>query len=324
MLFIYFLLFALGLFFLIKGADLLVDGASAIAKRLKVSDLVIGLTIVAFGTSMPELIVSLFSAISGNTDIAIGNIIGSNIANIFLILGVSAIIYPISVKHGTVWREIPFSLLAAVMLGILANDAFFNNAASSGLERIDGLVLIGFFTVFLFYTFGVAKNNRNDAKDSAESFVGGLSKSRSITYILSGLALLTVGGKLGVDNAVKIALELGLSQAFIGLTIVAIGTSLPELATSAIAAFKKKTDIAIGNVVGSNIFNVFWVLGLSAFITPLPFNTKLNTDTLMVILASLMLFIAMFIGKKNHLQKTDGIIYVLLYAAYLFYLVIRG
>lgn len=322
MTFVYLLVFSFSLYLLIKGADFLVEGASSIAKHFKVSDLVIGLTIVAFGTSMPEMIVSLLSNIQGNTDIAIGNIIGSNIANILLILGVSAVIYPLSVSRGTVWKEIPFSLLAVLILGVMANDAFFDGAIFSTLTRTDGLALLGFFVIFMYYTFGLSKNGADD-KDN-ESEIVALSMSKSSLYVFLGLLLLVVGGKFGVDMAVKIALGLGLSQSLIGLTIVAIGTSLPELATSAVAAYKHKSDIAIGNVVGSNIFNVFWILGLTSVISPLPFKAEANTDIAMAVLASLLLFIMMFVGKRHHLERRDGIVYIIIYFIYIGFLIIRG
>ncbi len=316
-----FLIFIFALALLVKGADFLVDGASSIAKRFKISDLVIGLTIVAFGTSMPELVVSLFASLQGNTEIAIGNIIGSNIANILLILGVSAIIYPLSVTKGTVWKEIPFSLLAVVMVGVMANDALFDKTGFSALTRTDGLAMLGFFAIFMYYTFGIARQGQDRAE--AES-VEQRPLGTSILLTIVGLVLLVVGGKLGVDMAVKIALGFGLSQALVGLTIVAVGTSLPELATSAVAAYRKKSDIAVGNVVGSNIFNVFWILGLSSTISPLPFKPEANVDILVSIGAALLLFVAMFVGKRHHLERRDGVIYLLVYFAYIAYLVVRG
>lgn len=317
-----FLIFIFALALLVKGADFLVDGASSIAKRFKISDLVIGLTIVAFGTSMPELVVSLFASLQGNTEIAIGNIIGSNIANILLILGISAIIYPLSVTKGTVWKEIPFSLLAVVMVGIMANDALFDKTGFSALTRTDGLAMLGFFAIFMYYTFGIARQGQDETSDAEN--VKERSLGISILLTLAGLVLLVVGGKLGVDMAVKIALGFGLSQALVGLTIVAVGTSLPELATSAVAAYRKKSDIAVGNVVGSNIFNVFWILGLSSTISPLPFKPEANVDILVSIGAALLLFVAMFVGKRHHLERRDGVIYLLVYFAYIAYLVVRG
>lgn len=315
-----YILFVIGFVILIKGADALVAGASSLAKRLNISNLAIGLTVVAFGTSAPELIVNVIASVQGNTDIAIGNIIGSNIANILLILGISSIIYPLAVKKNTVWKEIPLSLLAALLLGILANDVLLDNAPYSALTRIDGLVLIAFFIIFLYYTFGIAKVENGDTEDDIEQ----AGTVKAVALIVLGLTGLAIGGKWIVDGAVHIASSLGVSQAFIGLSIVAIGTSLPELATSAVAALKKNTDIAIGNVVGSNIFNIFWVLGLSATIKPLRFEPAGNTDIGMVILASFLLFGLLFLGKRHKLEKTEGVIFVLTYIAYIVFLVVRG
>jgi len=313
---IYFL-FILGFFLLIKGADLLVEGSASIAQKLNISPIVIGLTIVAFGTSAPEFIVNIFASINGNTEIAIGNILGSNIANILLILGVSAIIYPIATKRNTVWKEIPLSLLAAVLLGVMANDALIDGGTFSGLTRIDGIVLLAFFVIFLYYTFGISKVTGEVSKDDIQE----LGYTTSVSFMLMGLLGLVVGGKWIVDGAVAIAEIFNVSQSLIGLTVVAIGTSLPELATSAIAAFKKQTDIAIGNVVGSNIFNIFWILGFSALVRPLPFSRSSDVDILMTVLSSAILFFIMFVGKKHVIERWQGVLMVLLYISYVAYLV---
>ncbi|MEE4603606.1 MAG: calcium/sodium antiporter, partial [Desulfobacteraceae bacterium] len=305
----------------IKGADFLVDGASAIARRFNISDLVIGLTVVAFGTSTPELFVNIVASARGNTDIAIGNVLGSNISNVFLILGISAIIYPLSVSKGTVWKEIPFSLLAVITLGLMANDQVIDGDSSSLLTRIDGLVLLAFFTIFLYYSFSIAKaieglDEHVPAK--ATSFV------KSILLVIAGLIGLTLGGKWIVDGAVTLAKSFGMSESLVGLTIVAVGTSLPELATSAMAAYKKNVDIAVGNVVGSNIFNIFFVLGISATIKPLPFQTKSNLDIAVVTVSSLLLFLFMFTGKKRSLDRWEGIVSLFLYGGYIAFLIIKG
>jgi len=312
-----YILFILGFLLLIKGADFLVDGSASIAHKLKISPIVIGLTIVAFGTSAPEFIVNIFASINGNTEIAIGNILGSNIANILLILGISAIIYPIATKRNTVWKEIPLSLLAAVLLGVMANDALIDGGTFSGLTRIDGIVLLAFFVIFLYYTFGISKVTGEVSNDDIQE----LSYIKSVLFVLTGLLGLVVGGKWIVGGAVTIAETFNVSQSLIGLTVVAIGTSLPELATSAIAAYKKQTDIAIGNVVGSNIFNIFWILGFSALIRPLPFSRSSDVDILMTILASAILFFIMFVGKKHVIERWQGVLMVLLYLSYVTYLV---
>jgi len=313
-----YILFVLGFVFLIIGANWLVDGASSVAKKMKISAIVIGLTIVAFGTSAPELIVNIFASATGNTDIAIGNILGSNIANILLILGISAMIYPLTSKRNTVWKEIPLSLLAAIILMVLANDKLIDGDCFSGLTRIDGIVLVAFFIIFIYYTFGIAKINGEASSSDIQQF----SYPKSFLYIIAGLIGLTLGGKWIVDGAVKIAEIFNMSQSLIGLTIVAIGTSLPELATSAIAAYKKQTDIAIGNIVGSNIFNIFWILGISSIIRPLPLNSNSEIDLLMTIVASLILFLIMFVGKKHIVERWQGALMVLIYFSYITFLII--
>jgi cation:H+ antiporter len=314
-----YILFAIGFVFLIKGADFLVDGAASIARRLNVSDLVIGLTVVAFGTSTPELFVNIIASSKGNTDIAIGNVLGSNIANVFLILGISSVIYPLAVTKGTVWKEIPFSLLAAVVLLFMANDQILDRVATSVLTRIDGLIFLCFFIIFIYYTFSIAARVEGIETHVPAKAHGWL---QSLLSVIAGLAGLIIGGKWIVDGAIVLATQLGMSESLIGLTIVAVGTSLPELATSAVAAYKKNVEIAVGNVVGSNIFNIFFVLGISAFIKPLPFQTKNNIDIAAVIFSSLLLFFFMFSGKKRSLDRWEGIVFVLLYAGYITFLII--
>lgn len=312
------ILLVIGFVILIKGADVFVDGASSIAKKFKISDIVIGLTIVAFGTSAPELIINLFASFQGNTEIAIGNILGSNIANIFLILGVAGIIYPLTVKKDTTWKEIPLSLLAALTLGFMANDALLDGRDYSILSRIDGLILISFFPIFLYYTVGLAK--REDANDETPKY----SLAKAVIFVFLGLVGMTAGGHLVVAQAVSIATWFGISEAVIGLTVVAVGTSLPEFTTSVMAALKKKSDIAIGNIVGSNIFNIFWILGISAVIRPLPFNPVANMDIVMAILASFLLFVWMFVGERHKLQRWQAGVFLGIYVGYTALLFVRG
>ncbi len=314
----YFLL-VLGFVFLIKGADLLVDGSSSIAKRFGVSDLIIGLTIVSFGTSAPELLVNIIASLNGSGDIGIGNILGSNIANIFLILGVSALIYPLKVKRQITWKEIPLNFLAAVVLFIMANDVLIDGASESLLTRIDGLILFSFFAIFMYYTVHLARSEKELVEPTASR---PLWKSLFMTVL--GIVGLAYGGQWVVDGAVDIASAFGLSEALIGLTIVAVGTSLPELATSGMAAYRKNTDIAIGNVVGSNIFNIFWVLGLSAVIKPLPFAEIINTDILVFLAATALLFIFSFTNGRQKIARFEGAIFLLAYLAYIVFLVFRG
>ena len=317
---IIYILFLLGFVILIKGADWLVSGASAIAKKFNVSDLVIGLTVVAFGTSSPELFVNILASAQGNTDIAIGNVLGSNISNVFLILGVSSLIYPLSVTKGTVWKGIPFNLLAVLVMGLMANDQLIDNKGYSNLTRIDGLVLLGFFSIFLYYSFSIAKPIEGmDEHVPAEK--PGITKS--VLMVIVGLIGLTLGGKWIVDGAVALATNFGMSESLVGLTIVAVGTSLPELATSAVAAYKKNVEIAVGNVVGSNIFNVFLVLGISSTIKPLPFQTRSNLDIGVVILSTLLLFFSMFTGKKRLIDRWEGGVFVFLYFGYIFFRILN-
>jgi len=316
-----YLLFIIGFVLLIKGADFLVDGASAIARRFEISDLVIGLTVVAFGTSTPELFVNIIASAKGNTDIAIGNVLGSNIANVFLILGVSSLIYPLSVTKGTVWKEIPLSLLAAIVLGFMANDHLIDNSNFSSLTRIDGLIFLCFFTIFLYYSYSIAREI-----DGMEQLVQVEQQTlaKSLLWVCVGLVGLTLGGKWIVDGAIVITQNLGMSESLIGLTVVAVGTSLPELATSAVAAYRRNVEIAVGNVVGSNIFNVFFVLGISSILKPLPFQARNNLDIGVVILSSLLLFLFMFTGKKRSLDRWEGAVFLVLYAAYIVFLIFEG
>jgi len=317
-LFLAFILLLTGFLLLIKGADLLVDGASSLAKRFAVSEIVIGLTIVAFGTSTPELIVNLIAAIQDKSAISFGNIIGSNIVNILLILGIAGLIRPLPTAKNTVWREIPFALLAAVILFIMCNDALFNRS-SDLLSRGDGLILLMFFTIFITYGFAIA---RVEGVNQTEV------KSRSllpiIFYILIGLAALLIGGKLVVDNAVTIARAFSLSEKLIGLTIVAIGTSLPELFTSAVAAKKGNTDIAIGNIVGSNIFNIFFILALTALVRPMEYDRALNFDLIVLIAASTLLFFTMFTGRKRSLDRGEAFLFLVALLGYYVFILLRN
>ncbi len=312
----FFLLFA-GLALLAIGANQLVDGASALAKRMNVPSIVIGLTIVAFGTSAPELSVNLVAAIQHDTDIALGNVVGSNILNILLILGISALFSPLAVKSNTTWIEIPLALLAALVVLATANDRLLDGAPGSVISRADGIVLLFFFIIFLVYNFQLIRNNKGE--DDLE--VKDYSKAKSAVYILLGLALLVAGGRIMVESAVNIARQWGISERLIALTIVSVGTSLPELATSVVAAVKKNTDIAIGNVVGSNIFNIFFILGLSAVVYPLPIQNASQFDILVNILANTLLFLFIFIGRGRRIVQWEGVLFLLLYGAYLLALI---
>lgn len=314
-----YLLLIIGFILLVKGADYLVEGASSIAANYNISGLIIGLTIVAFGTSTPELIVNILASASGNPEIAIGNILGSNIANILLILGISALIFPLTVKNSITWREIPFSMLAIVVLFLLVTGFNFELKSDTLiLTRIGGVILILFFAFFMFYIIRSARNVNSSEDEIAPSK---RSNKISTLYIVLGLAGLVVGGHLIVESASEIATNMGLSKSFIGLTVVAIGTSLPELATSAVAAFKRNTDIAIGNVVGSNIFNIFWILGVSSIITPLPLSPANIIDIFVAFISTVLLFIFVFTGKGRTINRVEGCIFVLLYVGYIIFLI---
>jgi cation:H+ antiporter len=310
-----FLLLVLGLVMIVYGANILVDGAAAVAKKYQISNIVIGLTVVAFGTSAPELAVSSYAAVSGNSEIAIGNVVGSNICNILLILGITSIIYPLDILKNTVLKEIPLSLLAAIVLYIMVNDKLLGNGESNILSMSDGFILLSFLVIFMYYLTHLAKTSTEED----DIVILNMPKYKSLLFILGGLVLLVVGGKVFVDHASELAIEMGMSKAVVGLTIVALGTSMPELATSIVAALKKNTDIAVGNVIGSNIFNVFLVLGVGSVISPLQRGSISDIDLYVCILASIALLIASYILGRNRITKWEGIAFVTMYAVYMGY-----
>lgn len=313
-------LVVVGFVLLIKGADFLVNGSSSLAKRFNVSDIAIGLTVVAMGTSAPELVVNLVAGAEENKDLVFGNIIGSNIFNIFLILGVSAVIYPLTVQKNALWKEIPYSLFATIVFFILVNDAMFFGSDSSGLSKVDGIILLVMFVAFLSYIF--LNLQRNPDGELEEIVIYGSLKTTLL--IIFGIAGLVIGGNLIVDNATTIAKSFNVSEKVIGLTILAAGTSLPELATSAVAAFHKKSDIAVGNIVGSNIFNLLLVLGMTSVVhAPLGYNVDLNFDLFMVMIGTFLLFIFMFTLAKYKLDRAEGMLYLVGFVAYMVYLFIR-
>jgi len=316
------LLFVTGLVLVVFSANWLVDGASSMARRFKVPDIVIGLTIVAFGTSAPEMVVSIISALNGKADVAIGNVIGSNIFNILAILGVCAIIYPLSIQKNTIWKEVPLSLLAAIIGLVVAFDRFFGGE-SNVITRGDGIILLSFFAIYIYYTFGVAKSTDMSGTDGNEKHKD-YATWLAILMVIGGIAGLTFGGKITVENAVAIAKVLGVSDSVIGLTLVAIGTSIPELATSVVATMKHNTDIAIGNVVGSNIFNIFLILGVSSTISPLAPGGITATDFLVCIGASVILFVSCFVLRPMRIYRVEGWTMVLMYVGYTAWLIGRG
>lgn len=307
-----------GLVLLVKGADWLVDGASAIAKRFGISDLVIGLTVVAFGTSMPEFVVNMVSVAEGSTDLAITNILGSNIINTFVILGVTALIYPVTSQRRSRNFDIPLSIIAGVLVfACVAVHSPFGEVCP-GISRMGGIILLVLFAYFLFNTFRHAKDHPEEVGDS-ESATKPVGLFAAILLVLVGLAGLVIGGEMIVKSAVQIATNLGVSEAIIGLTIVALGTSLPELATSAMAAFKHNSDIALGNVIGSNIFNVFFVLATSAVIRPLPSYDGIVLDAWTAAVGSMLVWLFVKTNKQRQIKRWGGAVLLIVYAGYLTY-----
>jgi len=305
------LLILVGFLLLIKGADILVDGSSAIAKKLRISEIVIGLTIVSIGTSMPELFVSTSSALKGSSDISIGNVIGSNICNLLLILGLSSIINPVKFHKETKMIENPMSIIISLIFLVICN-------INQDVNRIEGIILLILFVAFLIYTVIMGKKSQKE-----EILEISLEESKKINIvknlvlIILGIIGLKVGGDLVVNNAKLIATALNISEKIIGLTIVAIGTSLPELVTSVTAAIKGESDIAIGNIIGSNIFNMLLIIGVSAIITPITYNISYNFDMIVLFIAMILMCIFPFIKPKDVMSRGNGIIYILLYICYM-------
>ncbi len=307
------LVFVLGLALTILGANWLIDGATSIARRFGISDLVVGLLIVSIGTSSPELIVTLLSSLKGQPDLAIGNILGSNIANILLILGLSSVIRPIPLEGSTLWKEIPFGFLAALALGVMVNDILFDVSASNNyLSRADGIVLLLFMAIFFVYSFEMMRNTTQHTSSSPK-----YSLVVAFLWVIVGVSGLYFGGELLLRGALKMAEYAGLSPRVIGLTIVAVGTSIPELVTSLVAVAKKKTEILVGNLVGSNIFNIFLILGVSATIHEIPFAQEANFDVITLLLTTvLFFFFGLFFGYKV-ITRVEGAIMLAMYGTYI-------
>ncbi len=314
-----FTLLFVGFVILIKGADFLVNGSASVAKKFNISNLAIGLTVVAFGTSTPELLVNIMSAFKGYNDAAFGNIIGSNIFNLLFILGISGLIYPLVVHRNTISFEVPLSLAAVVVLFVLVNDVWIWDSSENVLSRIDAFILLVFFAVFMYYITRTMKNEPDDKEEESIRIYG---TGLSVLFILLGLVMLVGGGSLVVDNAVEIAQHYGLSERLIGLTILAAGTSLPELATSAVAAYRRNTDIAIGNVIGSNIFNIFFILGITGAIHPTPFNIAMNFDMYVLAAATVSLIIFMFTINQRKLDRWEALLMLIGYIVYTIVLII--
>ncbi len=308
----------IGIVGILWGADRLTDGASALARRFRVSELVIGLTVVAFGTSLPEFVISFVSALQGSSELSMGNIIGSNIFNTLTIVGVSALFCPIAVGRSVVRKDMPFALLASLVLAVMSFDTFLWGAGEDVITRGEGLVLLAFFMVFMAYTFSIARNGEQE--DFQEQTV--VSYGRIVIFLLAGLAALVVGGRLFVDGATGIALALGVSETIVGLTIVAAGTSLPELATSVVAARKGSSALAVGNVIGSNVFNIFWVVGCSAVAVPLDAGVVSGADFALMIFGLLLLWL--FSSTKLTVERWEGGILVSAYLLYMAWLVVKA
>ena len=316
--FLQFLLLFVGFAILIVGADFLVNGSSSIAKKFGISNLAIGLTVVAFGTSAPELLVSVTSSIKGYNDAAFGNIIGSNNFNLLFILGIAGLIYPLIVQRNTVKYEVPISLLAAGVLFILVNDQMLFGSDTNFLGRLDAVVLLVFFGLFLLYVYRSMKTTSDLVEDNSIKIY---KTPIAILMTVGGLVGLVFGADIVVNNAVFIAKSYGLSEKLIGLTILAAGTSLPELATSCVAAYKKNTDIAIGNVIGSNIFNIFFILGITGLIRPLPYSTAMNFDLYILLGSTVALMIFMFTLNTRKLDRWEAALMLMGYIVYTVFLI---
>lgn len=323
------LILIIGLALILVGANMLTDGSASLAKRWGVSDLVVGLTVVAFGTSTPELVISMVSAAQGSAGLAIGNIVGGNIFNVLGIIGITAMVWPMAVGRGLLTKDIPLVVLSSVVLLAMGNGPLLDGTESAVLSRVDGIVLLLFFAIFLRYTFSqatvVAPSVDNSEKEKIEAASGSVMPMwKSSLWVLLGLGALIYGGDLFVDGATGIAVKFGVSEAIIGLTIVAVGTSLPELATSIAAALKGNADMAIGNVIGSCIFNAFLVLGCSATIRPLPFGSIGNLDLLVMTGACILFWLFGQYFRRRKITRLEGALMTLCYVGYLAALILKA
>lgn len=313
------ILFVIGLTLVVFGADYLVDGASAIARRLGLGEFVIGLTIVGMGTSAPEMVVSFIGAAQGNADIALGNVVGSNIFNTLLILGLTAVLLPMAISKENRVKDIPMNILTVAVLILLGLKHSIFGIGTDGLSRVDGAILMALFGAYMWYSFTHSAPEAQDASESAKAVKPWL----AILMIFGGIGALVFGGRLFVNSAVSIARSLGVSDKFIAITILAGGTSMPELATCVAAAIKKKGQLALGNIIGSNIFNVLLILGGSALINPLSFVDISYIDLGMLMLSALVLLTSCYIGKRNSIDRLDGALFLILWAAYTAWLIVN-
>ncbi|MBB5174597.1 calcium/sodium antiporter [Texcoconibacillus texcoconensis] len=316
-----YVLLILGFGLLMKGADYFVDGSANVAKLLKISPLLVGLTIVAFGTGAPEATVSIIAALEGNVEMTLGNVVGSNILNMALVVGVTAAIFPLQVESSTIRKEIPFTFLASLALLVLINDQFFHQDAENLLTPGDGIILLLFFSIFLYYVIEAARNSRDEI-DEPEIEPEATTWGKNILLTVGGLAAIVLGGFLVVESSTEIAIRFGMSETLVGLTIVAIGGSLPELMIAVTAALKKQSEIALGNIVGSSIFNILVVLGITSMITPLIVNSKIFLDIGYMIALTVVLFIFSRTGCR--VAKLEGWALFLSYTVYLTYIIIRN
>jgi cation:H+ antiporter len=319
------ILFFVGLVLLVLGSDWLVRGGSGLAKKFRIPDIVIGLTIVSMGTSLPELLVSLIAALKGSSDIAMGNVVGSNIVNILFILGLSALIGRLTVQKNTTFVEIPIALGTALLLTVMGVVSADSTAKTGSLGQTHGIILLVFFALFLSYMFWMTRQSRTQEMETeAKSENTSKPSFLLVGMLVSGIALLAWGADLCVNNAVLIARSWGASETLIGLTLVAAGTSLPELFTSVVATIRKESDIAIGNVVGSNIFNILFILGISGVIHPISYSIEMISDMWVMVATTLLLFVLVFMGKRHSLGRVEGLIFLLAYSAYIYFLIQRG
>ncbi len=307
-----------GLVLLKYGADYFVSGSASLARKLGVSALVVGLTVVSIGTSAPEFFVNMIAAIKGSSALSVGNILGSNLADILLGLGIAAVIVPLSIKKGTVWKEIPFALLAAVLLLVFGSDFILDGSFPNAIGRSDGIALLGFFIIFIVYTLSIKQGEKPEEQIETHDTL------KTVGHILGGIAGLALGGYIVVEGAVGIATGIGISENLVGLTIVAAGTSLPEIMTAISAARKNHIDLVVGGIVGTIIFNALFVLGSTAVIRPLIFTQDNITDAIAVVLVTLLLFLSLFFGKKHQIGKMRGVLFIILYIAYLAFAIWRG
>lgn len=313
------LLLIVGLGLILAGANFLTDGSAALAQRFRVPEFIIGLTVVAVGTSTPELVVSVLSAIGGQSDVAIGNVVGSNIFNVFVILGVCALIRPVPLTAGNIRRDIPFGVLVSLLLLALAQDSLLCKGAADRIGRLDGAAMLALYILLMWYT--IRKTKRPEATAPTEGSKAPMAAWLTAVMIVGGLAGLVFGGEMFLRSATSIARSLGVSESVIAITLVAGGTSLPELASSLVSLFKGKADMALGNVIGSNIANILLILGVSATIHPLSMGGITVWDLLMVLLSSVVVFLAAFTFKRKAIDRWEGALFVAIYAVYIWYLI---